>query len=196
MPTNPWSPNSQYLSTVLNDPAAIPSHAAPASATPHSSTPPRPRQTSGQLQQAQAQQGPFTAAQRSAQARGKPFDTWQAGSSGRGGRHNEPESYAQRQKRSEAAAILDSQEMLLWYSAARHESVTQTRQYYLDIVLGVEQAPKDWKEEWEVQHDELAGPAPSPKGKSPKGKGREREKLHVKKRYSGGGPHVTYGEGS
>jgi hypothetical protein len=84
--------------------------------------------------------------------------------------------------------------MLIWYAAARHESVAQTRRYYTNIVLGVEQPPKEWKEEWEVRPLESVG---SPKGKSPKGKGKERERDKVpKKRFSAGGPCVTFGEGS
>ncbi|KAF2622649.1 hypothetical protein BU25DRAFT_208071 [Macroventuria anomochaeta] len=199
MPTNPWSPSSQYSSTVLNDPSAIPLHAAPAAA-PHASatTLPRPRQSSAQLQQGlQAQQGPFTAAQRSAQARGKPFITPATTSGSSRSRHNDPESYAQRERRNEAAAILDSQEMLIWYAASRNESVSQTRRYYLNVVLGVEESPRDWKEEWEVRPMETGGPG-SPKGKPPKGKGKEREKERergAKKRFSAGGPHVTYGGG-
>lgn len=85
--------------------------------------------------------------------------------------------------------------MLLWYSAARNESVTQTRQYYLNIVLGVPEAPKDWREEWEVKEVSLGdgGAKGSPRGKG-KGKEKEKEKSLSKKRYSSAGPHVTYGE--
>lgn len=184
--TMPTNPNSQYLSTVLNHPATIPSHAAPAQTTPHGSTPPRPRQPSTQLQPgaASAHAAPFTAAQRSAQARGKPFDT--PGASGRA-RATSPESFASRQRRDEAAAILDSQEMLLWFSAARNESVAQTRRFYRDIVLGVPRPDAVWSEEWERGPEE---------GKSPGGKGRERERGVGRKRVSGGGPHGGFGEGS
>ena len=87
--------------------------------------------------------------------------------------------------------------MLMWYAAARYESVSQTRRYYTNIVLGVEQPERVWKDEWEVKPLDVG----SPKGKSPKGKGKEREREREregkpKKRYSAGGPHVTFGEGS
>ncbi|KAJ4342851.1 hypothetical protein N0V95_006791, partial [Ascochyta clinopodiicola] len=125
MPTNSWSPDSQYLSTVLNEPNAVSSHAAaqtPAQAQIHASTPPRPRQSSTHLQPQQAaQQTAFTPAQRSAQARGKPFSAASASttiataptSNTLRPQSTEAESYALRQRRAEAAAILDSQEMLL-----------------------------------------------------------------------------------
>ncbi|KAF1358998.1 hypothetical protein EJ07DRAFT_121769, partial [Lizonia empirigonia] len=190
--TMPTNPNSQYLSTMLNHPAAIPSHAAPAPAPPHGTTPPRPRQPSTQLHPgpAPAPPGPFTAAQRSAQARGKPFDTPAPGRT----RPNSPESFARRQQRDEAAAILDSQEMLLWFSAARNESVAQTRRFYRDVVLGVPRADSVWCEEWERGPGEAGG---SPMGMSLRGeKGRERDGVVPRKRYEGGGPHVVFGEGS
>jgi hypothetical protein len=89
-----------FFSTVLNpQPPAGPSD--PASA---SNTPPRARN-----QQRPAQQG-FTAEQRSLQARNRPFAS-----------PADAESQASRLKRADAANILDSVEMLIWYANARNE---------------------------------------------------------------------------
>jgi hypothetical protein len=93
MPPSP-QPNA-FLSTVLN---------------PHThnatTTPPRNRAFD------QPPRAPtFTAAQRSLQARNKEYNVV----------GKKEESYETRQKREEAARILESTEMLIWWSAARNE---------------------------------------------------------------------------
>ena len=186
----PWSPtqNSQYLSTVLNDSnPPIPSHAA---AAPLSATPPRPRQSA--LARPEQQQTNITSAQRSAQARGKVCnEPARLGLAGNRTKETEAESYAERERRNEAAAILDSQELLMWYAASRHESVAQTRAWFRNVVLGVRQHEKTYKEEWEVRRE---GPGVDVSA-SPKGKGKQRREGTPKKRFSVGGPSVV-GEGS
>lgn len=193
----PWSPasNSQYLSTVLNDSNAqppIPSHAA--AAPPSTSTPPRPRQTSAHFPPQQPQTI-ITPAQRSAQARGKCYaEPPRLGLAGNKTKLTDAESYASRERRNEAAAILDSQELLIWYAASRHESVSATRRWFRNVVLGVEQDERVCREEWEVR--ERVGEVGVG---SPKGKGRVKDGRRdgtPKKRYSGGGPSVVVGEGS
>jgi hypothetical protein len=84
--------------------------------------------------------------------------------------------------------------MLLWYSAARNESVTQTRRYYTNIVLGVPEAPRVWREKWEVEAED-ASVSPKAKGKG-KEKERERERGSggARKRYSADGPYVMYAQ--
>ncbi|KAF3048185.1 hypothetical protein E8E12_011112 [Didymella heteroderae] len=193
MPPSPWSPtqSSQYLSTVLNDSTApIPSHTAGAN------PPPRPRQSSALFKPGQPQSN-ITPAQRSAQARGKPFnEPSRLGLAGTKAKPTDAESYAERERRNEAAAILDSQELLIWYAAARNESVSQTRRWFQNVVFGVAQDQRVCKEEWEVKGREgmYADVAASPKGK---GKAREgRREGTPKKRYSAGAPSVTFGEGS
>ncbi|KAF1929203.1 uncharacterized protein M421DRAFT_4372 [Didymella exigua CBS 183.55] len=155
----PPTSNSQYLSTVLNDSnALIPSHAAGAPAA--TNTPPRARPSSTlstTQPQTQAQHPSFTPAQRSAQARGAPFAD-----------RREAESYAGRARRDAAAAVLESQELLIWYAAARNESVAQTRRAFQNVVFGVGPDVVVWREEWEVKgREDGVG--------SPKGKGRVRE---------------------
>lgn len=92
------------------------------------------------------------------------------------------ETYEQRQRRSEAAHILDSSEMIMWYAAARNESIPQTRRHYQNIVLGLPQDPQEpvaWREEWEVLDSERVdigiGMGASP-ARSSSGKGKERER--------------------
>lgn len=104
------------------------------------------------------------------------------------------ESYAERERRSEAAAILDSQELLLWYAAARHESVSQTRRWFRNVVLGVPQDERVCREEWEVKGREGVYGGGSV-GASPKGKGRARREGTPRKRVSAGGLSVVGGEG-
>ncbi|UPX15956.1 uncharacterized protein EKO05_0006386 [Ascochyta rabiei] len=213
MSTSPWTPDSQYLSTVLNEPNALAPHVAStqAPAQTHTSTPPRPRPSSTHphphphphpQHHQHAQPSPLTAAQRSAQARGKPFAAAAAAAHSSNGARtaqppNEAESYALRQRRSEAAAILDSQEMLLWYSAARHESVAQTREFYRRVVLGVGHEAPVWREGWQRGAGGEAGERASPRGR---GKGRERERERERERgrergSSAGGAHGGPGEG-
>jgi hypothetical protein len=92
-PPPPSTQPSAFLSTVLNP------HTNTASAT----TPPR--------QRLHAAAPTFSATQRSLQARGKEYNVL--------GRKEE--SYEIRQKREEASRILESVEMLIWWSAARNE---------------------------------------------------------------------------
>ena len=88
-----------FFSTVLNNPQSTSSTTSPSSRF-------QPPSTSA------AAQPPFTATQRSAQARHKDYTT----------RANGPqESYEARQRRDEAACILDSSEMLMWFAASRNE---------------------------------------------------------------------------
>ncbi|KAG9205291.1 hypothetical protein G6514_008870 [Epicoccum nigrum] len=164
-----------------------------------------------------AHDAPFSEAQRSAQARGKPFADTHApltntnananantartlsgtlrssGAAARAGHAGpavaEAESYAQREARNEAAAILDSEEMLMWYAAARYESVSQTRRFFRNVVFGVGGDEVVWREEWEREGRRGDGGAVggggggggsgsgsgSPRGKG-KGKAREGER--------------------
>jgi len=147
-----------YFNTILNNPPA---------STTTASRPPPPHPSSA-----------FTPAQRSAQARYKEWTS----SSGSGHPSRSAESYEQRQERDKAACILDSSEMLMWFAAARNESIPQTRQYYQNIVLGLGNG-RDvaWREEWEVPSlqergaEMMGSPAQGAKGK-------EREKAKAKKR--------------
>ncbi|KAF2792794.1 hypothetical protein K505DRAFT_325939, partial [Melanomma pulvis-pyrius CBS 109.77] len=96
---------------------------------------------------------PLTPAQRSLQARNKPFAL----------SPNNPEPYSLRQRRDQAASILENVETLLWYSAARHESITQTRLHFSKVVLGIEDGGREmeasgWREEWEVPVEERGRP--------------------------------------
>ncbi|KAJ4989292.1 hypothetical protein SVAN01_05197 [Stagonosporopsis vannaccii] len=184
--------------TDTNESSNVGVDTASASASAHASgsnTPPRPRHTSGQgagsgsgsgygSASGHGGQAGFTAAQRSAQARGKPFSNSNVSSSSSSSAQKEAESFAQREKRLEAATILDSTEMLIWYAAARNESVVQTRRYYTDIVLGMFGREKMWQEEWEVS-PRVRGEAgrASPVGKG-KGKGKERERGGTPRRRS------------
>ncbi|ORY18681.1 hypothetical protein BCR34DRAFT_660046 [Clohesyomyces aquaticus] len=164
----------------------------------------------------------FTPTQRSQQARNKPVnpppsDTTNVNASRRtsGWRDTEDtntldgpgvaDSYEQRQARSQAAEILDSVELLLWYSSARNESIPQTRRHFQNIFLGLsesistspEQDSPDsvaWKEEYEVPLEKLRkGVAPSPRGgasqrrTSAKGKEKEKEKDREKDRRKSSG---------
>jgi len=110
MPPPPTpNPNPQtFFSTVLNPAANNPP------TTTSTTTPPRPhpRPTASGAATTTAQPQPFTATQRSLQARGKPYATPAAG-----------EAYETRQQREQAANILSSTELLLWYSAARNEVI-------------------------------------------------------------------------
>lgn len=171
---------------------------------------PRPRLPPHHSPATTAHDAPFTAAQRSAQARGKPFantptnanthtnsarslsSSLRAGTRG-GGPVLEAESYAQREARNEAAAILDSEEMLMWYAAARYESVSQTRRFFRNVVMGVGGEEVVWREEWESGGRGEGSPRVG------KGKGRERERERTpRKRVSnvGGGGGNGGGSGS
>lgn len=106
MPPPSPVPNQQpnaFFNTVLNNTTSSPSS---------------PRSRPGWPTEAP----PFTATQRSAQARNKDFSNpgkEDRKSSRKSGQI--PESYEQRQLRNEAACILESSEMLMWHSAMRNE---------------------------------------------------------------------------
>lgn len=97
-PPHTQSPNAPhpnaFFNTVLNNPQAASSNTPP--------RPARPSEPSG-----------FSATQRGLQARGKTHSGLAAVKSA--------ESYEQRQRREEAASILESVEMLIWYAASRNE---------------------------------------------------------------------------
>lgn len=94
-PNTPSQPhNPTFFNTVLNQST---------NTAPLSSSPRAPRQP---------QPPTFSATQRDQQARNKPY-----GIAGSGG----GDSYEDRQRRDEARSILESVEMLIWYSAARNE---------------------------------------------------------------------------
>ncbi|KAJ4369173.1 hypothetical protein N0V83_006257 [Neocucurbitaria cava] len=166
-PPNTPAPNQQqqsgntFFNTVLNNPS---------STAPHPSAP-RNRQT-----EPSSTTAAFTPTQRSLQARNKLYNVSPGSKSA--------ESYEQRQRRDEAACILESTEMLIWYAAARNEgnceqSIPATRHYYQNIVLGVlDNEDAAWREAWEVDTSEaVASPARS-------GKGKEKARKRV---ISGGG---------
>jgi hypothetical protein len=101
-PPPPYQPQqpSAFLSTVLNN------HNIPHTPSSHATTtPPRP------TPRPYAAPPAFSATQRSLQARGKEYNIV--------GRKEE--GYEARQKREEASRILESTEMLIWWSAARNE---------------------------------------------------------------------------
>jgi hypothetical protein len=101
-PPPPYQPQqpSAFLSTVLNN------HNIPHAPSSHATTtPPRP------TPRPYAAPPTFNATQRSLQARGKEYNIV--------GRKEE--GYEARQKREEASRILESTEMLIWWSAARNE---------------------------------------------------------------------------
>lgn len=88
------SHNSHFLSTVLNP-------------TPPAQQPSTCRASGSSTGNPQ----PFTPTQQSLQARNKPYSSPKA----------EAEQYEARQRRHEAAAILESVELLLWFSMTRNE---------------------------------------------------------------------------
>ncbi|KAG8626932.1 hypothetical protein KVT40_005877 [Elsinoe batatas] len=51
---------------------------------------------------------------------------------------NDQEPFEDRQRRTQAARILESQEQLIWHSMARNEDVPQTRQYFRAIAAGMD----------------------------------------------------------
>ncbi|KAF2708396.1 hypothetical protein K504DRAFT_503560 [Pleomassaria siparia CBS 279.74] len=178
----PPAPPSAYLNLVPNNVANQPptpqhTHHHHQTNPPSSHTSPRPAShhynphptTTTQL---------FTPFQQSLQARNKPFNT--RSSSPTSPHLTEP--YDVRQKRDRAAGILDNVETLLWYSMARNESISQTRQHFADIVLGADaDGEKMWREEWELSERErnggggggAVGMAGSPRA-SPRGKERRK----------------------
>ncbi|KAF1943120.1 hypothetical protein EJ02DRAFT_453640 [Clathrospora elynae] len=174
MPPPPPPPPNAFFETVLNTnlnphPSSSPDLAADA---------PPPQMQSPNTSRTVHRGQEFTATQRGAQARGKGNNV------GGGGE----EGYEARQLRDQAVGIVESEEMLMWFAAARNESIPQTRHHYLNIVLGLTPDPEDiaWRDEWEVplvgragggERSTVASPARSAKGK-------EREIARVKKRIS------------
>ncbi|KAF2036366.1 hypothetical protein EK21DRAFT_49581, partial [Setomelanomma holmii] len=125
----------------------------------------------------------FSALQRNLQARGKAYNI--AGGSGK--KEKEAESYESRQRREEASRILQSTEMVIWYSNARNESIPQTRAHFQRIVLGISADNEDvaWKEEWEVDDaGRDRGGVASPR--SAKGKEKESQRAKGGKRVGSG----------
>jgi len=61
-------------------------------------------------------------------------------------------------KLSTAAAILESHEMLLWISAARCESVAQTRRHFERVLCGIDSddEPVEWEESTTPTEEDLA----------------------------------------
>jgi hypothetical protein len=95
-PNTPSQPT--FFNTVLNQSNTI--------NAPSSTSPRAPRQP-------HQQSSTFSATQRDQQARNKPYGTVVGGAGA--------DSYEDRQRRDEARSILESVEMLIWYSAARNE---------------------------------------------------------------------------
>ncbi|KAF2114674.1 hypothetical protein BDV96DRAFT_600628 [Lophiotrema nucula] len=125
---------------------------------------------------------PFTPAQRSLQARNRPF-------------HPSPkidaeaESYEQRQRKNLAVEILENTELLIWFSSARNESISATRQHYQNVLMGIEDEEVTWREEWEVPVEERVKGAEGTKSvegspRHGKSKEKERERDKGKKRVS------------
>ncbi|KAF2257044.1 hypothetical protein BU26DRAFT_513767 [Trematosphaeria pertusa] len=161
-PNPPPTNASAFLATVLNPP------------TTASRTPPHLRMSSNRGGQSE-----FTATQRSLQARNKPYEGAAA--------TREGEAYETRQRREEAASILQNLEMLIWYSSARNESLSQTRHHFQNVVLGVDRDDDiQWLEEWEVPPERrvrkdgedtvMGGGSGSSPARSAKGKEREKGK--------------------
>ncbi|KAK8165657.1 hypothetical protein BKA80DRAFT_309703 [Phyllosticta citrichinensis] len=76
------------------------------------------------------------------------------------GATNEPlsETYEERQRRYNAARVLESNEMLIWWSTVRNESIPQTRLHFENQLAGF--ASDDSEPEWD---DDLSG-GPPPAG--------------------------------
>ncbi|KAI4625560.1 hypothetical protein J4E80_002692 [Alternaria sp. BMP 0032] len=141
---------------------------------------------------------------KSIQARGKNWNSFSGEAQGR--------AWEERQKRDEAVSILESEEMLMWIAGVRNEvcaatdhaswrgdrllirgwiqSVPQTRAFYRNIVLGLEQPPADWNDEWEVQgtgSGAAEGQSTIGSGSPARsGKGKERDIAKMRKRVSSG----------
>ncbi|KAF2829852.1 hypothetical protein CC86DRAFT_367773 [Ophiobolus disseminans] len=117
----------------------------------------------------------FSTAQRSAQARNKPYNL-----SDKKAAEIDARRYEERIKREQAARILESSEMLIWYSNARNESIPQTRQYFQNIVWGFEEDESGvvWREEWDGEGVGVGSPRSA--------KGKEKERERGKKRVGSG----------
>ncbi|KAH7064860.1 hypothetical protein B0J12DRAFT_14349 [Macrophomina phaseolina] len=73
------------------------------------------------------------------------------------------ETFEERERRYNAARILESSEMLIWHSVARNESLPQTRLHFEKIVAGFDSDDSD--PEWE----DAAPPPPPPPQQQPSG---------------------------
>ncbi|KAF2089852.1 hypothetical protein K490DRAFT_62729 [Saccharata proteae CBS 121410] len=93
------------------------------------------------------------------------------------------ETFEERERRSYAARILESNEMLIWMSSTRNESIPQTRLHFEKVVAGIESDESD--KEWENSNEELreAEARGSPKVKPRQGERR----VNGGSRKSGGG---------
>ncbi|KAF1917057.1 hypothetical protein BDU57DRAFT_595558 [Ampelomyces quisqualis] len=119
-----------------------------------------------------SQHPPVSATQQSAQARGKDYARPSA----------LDENFEARQQREAAGRILDSVEMLLWWSASREESIAQTRHYFENVVRGIEDREGGvvWREEWEVEDGDKERGGMGVGSASPRSvKGKERERRRV-----------------
>jgi hypothetical protein len=117
----PPQPSSAFLSTVLNPNSNTTSTS---STSPSSSTPPRPARTTAHERPPKV----FSTTQRSLQARNKEYNIL--------GR-DKGESYETRQRREEAGRILESTEMVIWWSAARGEVCSIYLYLYLSLSLSL-----------------------------------------------------------
>ncbi|GME50381.1 hypothetical protein BKCO1_1600050 [Neofusicoccum parvum] len=100
---------------------------------------------------------PYTALQQDRQARNRPANVHSAATSGSlrgsGGIRQQrsalarDETFEERERRYNAARILESNEMLIWHSVARNESLPQTRLHFEKIVAGFDSDDSD--PEWE-----------------------------------------------
>ncbi|EMD96118.1 hypothetical protein COCHEDRAFT_1072991, partial [Bipolaris maydis C5] len=132
---------------------------------------------------------------RNLQARGKNYNLGNSSSSSSSGgagksagaQASRAWGYEERQRRDEAAGILDSEEMIMWIAGVRNESITQTRAYYRNVLLGLETCAKDaivWRDEWEGSQQGRDGEGLGSPARN--GKGKEREVAKMRKRVSSG----------
>ncbi|EMD69153.1 hypothetical protein COCSADRAFT_58197, partial [Bipolaris sorokiniana ND90Pr] len=134
---------------------------------------------------------------RNLQARGKNYNLISSSSSSSnsagksvGAQASRAWGYEERQRRDEAAGILESEEMIMWIAGVRNESITQTRAYYRNVLLGLETCAKDaivWRDEWEGSQQQQQGRDGEGLGSPGRsGKGKEREIAKMRKRVSSG----------
>ncbi|OJD35550.1 uncharacterized protein BKCO1_1600050 [Diplodia corticola] len=119
---------------------------------------------------------PYTPLQQDRQARNRPAHIHSAAAPHRGrasgGASNmrqqhqqraalaRDETFEERERRYNAARILESNEMLIWHSVARNESLPQTRLHFEKIVAGFDSDDSD--PEWDD-----ATPPPPPRQQQP-----------------------------
>ncbi|KAI2484145.1 hypothetical protein Ptr902_03085 [Pyrenophora tritici-repentis] len=200
-----------YLTTILNNayptttiPETIaPWPEAPAVTSASASTPPRSthRVSTCYDTGGGSSSRPFDETRRGLQARGKNYNIGSGmsgaaikGGMGIGGIVGSAKQYEERQRRDEAVAVLESEEMVMWIAASRNESIPQTRAHYRNIVFGLtqwEDANIAWHDEWDAPSGlregsggagaEGQGASGSPARNA---KGKEREITRMKKRVS------------